>query len=119
MHNINLEVATMKKSIYKSIAAALTLSLALTALAGCQSTTTVTPDNIRETESIENKYTKEQLEIFNLIYDTEHSEEAVELMGEDDAFENEKSVVSRYVELEGLPENGLEMYLSWRETTHS
>lgn len=109
----------MKKGIQKSIAAALTLTLALTVLAGCQSTATTAPDNTNAIQSMENKYTEEQLEIFNFIYDTEHSEDAVELIGEDDAFENEKRVASRFVELEGLPEDGLEMYLGWREATHS
>ena len=106
----------MKKHI-QILTAILSISLLLVCMTGCQSTAQA-PNAADNVASLESKFTAEQLEVFNQIYDNEHQEYWIDILGEDGVLMNEQSLIERYIQLEVLPAGSEDTYMNWREVTH-
>lgn len=102
-----------KKSI---LAIAISIAMTLVILTGCQSATSGTVNEMKNTKS---NFTEEQIAMFNYIYECEHTEDQIKLLGEDSVKYNEEILVKAYILQEVLPENGVELYMDWRAEAHS
>lgn len=103
----------MKKRSILTIA--LSMVMALMISIGFQSTA----EAVQITDNTKDNLTPELVEMFEYIYECEHTEGQIKLLGEDSVKYNEQILVEAYIIQEVLPKNGVELYMDWRAEAHS